>query len=142
MNFLNILSSTTLPPNNSRGEWMFLGPQTFLISLCKSADFFSLCISSQSVDYQGGWISPSNVRGLTEERRKSVDYQRGWISPSNVRELVVGKVAIIAWDMPAVVILWLTNFSNQPPWFNYTCLCNKEETVRRPHPKHLTTNYT
>ena len=43
-----------------------------------------------------GWISPSNVRGLVEGRRKSEDYQRGWISPSNVRGMAEGKVAIIA----------------------------------------------
>ena len=41
------------------------------------------CISSQSEDYQRGWISPLYVRGLGEGRRKSEDYQRGWISPSN-----------------------------------------------------------
>ena len=49
------------------------GSTTFLISLCKSVGFFSLCISSQSVDYQGAF----SVCGIG----LSVDLASLWIWP-------------------------------------------------------------
>ena len=129
---------------------MFVTPQTFHISLCKSVGFFSLCISSQSVDYQRVWTSLWNwpVCGIG----LSVDLASLWIWPVCGFGQSVGYIRLrnVGWLVLAMIqgqstpcYGWANLSFNPLGLIILVCVNNRKLLgfTKEVPPIHLTTNY-